>query len=99
MARLSPLFGFLTLFYILQADSGNGAWVEIWRVLLSVGLGVVVTLLGMLHHNSDRRISIIEERYISREEYNVRHLELVEHLKRIETHLEKTDDRIHDGRT
>ena len=95
VARLSPLLGIIILVTILESGPGSGAWDEIWRLFISIGLGSMVTLLGMIYHSIDRRVTVIEEKFLAREEFNIRHQEILDQLRRIETHLEKTDDRIH----
>jgi hypothetical protein len=97
-AWASPLLGILVILSVLESNSG-GSLDEIWRLFMSVGLGILVTLLGALYHNMDRRLTVIESKFIGREEYDRMCKDLVDHLSRIETHLEKTDDRVHIGRT
>jgi hypothetical protein len=96
LAVTSPLLGGLLI--LLAVDSPNGAWNDVFRIVISIVLGVFVTLVGMLYHNLENRIKKIEDFSITRYEFKMSQDPLIAQLGRIEKHLENIDMRAMRGK-
>jgi hypothetical protein len=85
LSFLAPLVGGVTVYSSLQAEiPGSDHWQDVWRVGMSIGLGVFVTLVGMIYKGMDARIKDLEkaanDKFVTIREYDLRHTELVKRL-------------------
>ena len=78
---IAPLIGGLTVYSSLQLDTSGDHWQDVWRVGMSVGLGIFVTLVGMIYRGIDSRIKDLEkvtnDKFVTIREHDQRHAELM----------------------
>lgn len=92
LAQLSPIVALCLIVAALLADD-VGAATDIWRIVISIALGVFVTLAGMIYHNLESRVSRIEEKGIVRTEWQLALNSQQSQMDRIEEHLRAIDNR------
>lgn len=90
LAKIAPVIGVFVFISAIQATGSEvGLWTELWRIGMSIGLGIFVTLVGMIYQNLNKRLEVLEnvarEDMVPRKEYDHRHDDLIDRLKRIET--------------
>ena len=87
LARVSPVVGLVVIFSSVESHEG-GPWTEIWRIALSIALGVFVALVGAIYQNINRRVESFElaakTDFVPRKEYESRHQDLMSRFDRIE---------------
>lgn len=105
LAKISPVIGGFVILSSFQASSSSpGPWVELWRIAMSVALGVFVALVGAIYQNINRRLETVEAtvrtiqreagcNFVSRSEYDGRHNDVVRQLDRIENALMRASER------
>jgi len=95
LAKVAPWVGGLTFFAAIEATGSTDAWTEVWRICMSAGLGIFVTLVGAIYKNMDRRLEALEEAakndFVPRKEYDSRHDDMIRQLDMI--HKAVTDKR------
>jgi len=87
LAKISPIIGGFVIVASLESDGSGGPWTEIWRISMSVALGVFVALVGMIYKNINDRLENMEKRqelYVTLREYDARHADMKTQLDRIE---------------
>jgi len=88
LAKISPVIGGFVILASFESDGGgNSPWTEIWRISMSVALGVFVALVGMIYKNINDRLENMEKRqelYVTLREYDARHEDMKNQLDRIE---------------
>jgi hypothetical protein len=95
LAKAAPLVGGVVIISsIIDSSQQISPWTDVWRVAISVSLGVFITLVGMIYHNMESRTANLEKNCLGRTEYDMRNLDLERHLDRIEKHLEVNDRKI-----
>ena len=86
-AKVAPWVGGTMVLAALEADGRSDLGTEIWRVTLSVILGIFVALAGTIYRDVNRRIAALEaarDGFVPRKEYDERHNDVKESLNRIE---------------
>jgi hypothetical protein len=95
LAKAAPLVGGVVIISsLIDASQQTTPWTDVWRVAISVALGVFITLVGMIYHNMENRVAGLEKNCLGRTEYDMRNIDLERHLDRIEKHLEVNDRKI-----
>lgn len=94
LAKITPYIGGAVIVASIIQTQDSSPLTDLWRVAISVALGVFVTLVGMIYHNMESRVGTVESNYMPRLEYTARSAELDRHLERIEKHLESHDEKI-----
>lgn len=95
LAKAAPLVGGVVIISsIIDASQEGTPWTDVWRIAISISLGVFITLVGMIYHNMENRTANLEKNCLGRTEYDRANLELERHLDRIEKHLELNDRKI-----
>jgi len=94
LAKIAPLLGAFVFVSSIEATTANSTmWSDMWRIGMSVALGVFITLVGMIYQNLNRRLETLEnvarEEMVPRREYDHRHEDLINRLNRIENALVK----------
>lgn len=89
LAKIAPFLGGVVFVSSLEATAKEAdIWVDLWRVGMSVGLGVFVTLVGAIYQNLNKRLERIEiatkNDFVPRQEYDSRHEDVKDQLNRIE---------------
>jgi hypothetical protein len=89
LAKVAPLLGVFVFVSSVEATTAQtSAWTDMWRIGMSVALGVFVTLVGAIYQNLNRRLEAVEtvarQDLVTRREYDGRHSDLVHQLDRIE---------------
>lgn len=95
LAKVAPIVGGIVIISsIIDSGQQSTPWTDIWRVAISVALGIFITLVGMIYHNMENRVAMLEKNCLGRTEYDMRNLDLERHLDRMEKHLEVNDRKI-----
>ncbi len=95
LAKATPYVGaFVIVVSVVESSQSNSPWTDLWRVAISVSLGIFVTLVGMIYHNMETRVSNLERSDLPRLEYEMRHTEVQRQIDRIEKHLEANDRKL-----
>jgi hypothetical protein len=90
LARISPILGGAIILSALLLDSGADAS---WKFIVPIVFGVFVTLVGMLYHQHETRITSLEEETLPRREFDIAHQSVQAEQGRMEKHLEAIDNR------
>ena len=56
ITKMAPLFGGITFIAAVQAQVETSPFVEIWRFTLTLGIGIFVTLCGVIWRDLNRRL-------------------------------------------
>ena len=78
LAKIAPLLGAALIVVSLQAGH-ESTFADIWRIGMSVALGVFVALVGAIYQNLNKRIEALEETkkdFVTFREYDKRHDDL-----------------------
>lgn len=94
LSKIAPVIGGVTIIASLIDTDSSSTWSALWRIAISVSLGVFVALVGMIYHNIESRVSKLEVSSVPEGEYEMRHIDLQKNLERIEKHLEAIDFKI-----
>ena len=70
LSKVTPLVGGFTMWAVIQAQVESSPWVEIWRMLLTLGIGIFVTLCGVIWRDMNRRQEEQEQIQKARHEEN-----------------------------
>src|SRR5208337_2477436 len=91
LAKISPAIGLVVIVASLELDGEAGFWPGVWRISMSIALGVFVTLVGAIYQNLNRRLEAIElsakNDFVPRKEYDSRQQDMIRQLERIENLL------------
>ena len=99
IAFIAPVVGGAVIIASI-IDSPSNADDGVWKTLISMGLGIFITLVGVIYYNMkesqsalERRLTKIEENSISRYEIKLCIDAIDAQLSRIENHLVSIDNR------
>ena len=88
LAKVAPFLGLTMIIAAFQTEGNGSMWLGIWRIVLSVAMGVFVARVGAIYQNLHRRLESREitakNDFVPRREYDARHAELIRQLDRIE---------------
>lgn len=91
LAKLAPVVGLFVFVASVEAG-GSSAWTDVWRVAMSVGLGIFITLVGAIYKNIERRMGEVEAAIrtslLPRAEFEALYENINRALERIENKLE-----------
>lgn len=94
MVKLAPIVGAATVTAAVFQMNAESPWSTLWRLGISILLGVFVTLVGAIYQNLNRRLGSLEgaakSDFVPRVEYDRRHEDLLRQLDRIEDALRRT---------
>jgi hypothetical protein len=87
LAKIAPVVGGVVIVTSFQTNA-SGFMGELWRISMSVALGVFITLVGAIYQNLNRRIESLETAaksdFVSRREYDATKDLMIKQLNRIE---------------
>lgn|ERR1035437_198285 len=90
LARLSPIIGGVVILVALfQSGGGDSSW----KFIIPIIFGVFVTLVGMLYHQHETRITDLEKDTLPRREFDIAHKAVQDEQYRMEKHIEAIDQR------
>lgn len=55
ISKITPVFGGITFVAAVQSEL-NSPWVDVWRLTLTLGIGIFVTLCGVIWRDINRRM-------------------------------------------
>jgi hypothetical protein len=96
LAKIAPGLALLLFISSVEVGETQGAWTDVWRITLSAGLAVFITLVGVIYNDMKKKqrdlednVKDVREKFVPRTEYGLRHDELKDDLKDIKERLDK----------
>ena len=88
LAKIAPFVGLTMIIAAFETEGAGNLWIGVWRIALSVALGIFVALVGAIYQNLSRRLETLEVAaktdFLPRREYDARHGDVIRQLDRIE---------------
>ncbi len=105
LAKIAPGLALLLFISSVEVGETQGAWTDVWRITLSAGLVVFITLVGVIYNDMKKKqrdlednVKDVREKFVPRTEYGLRHDELKGDLKDIKDGAHPSPDRPKTGR-
>lgn len=75
VSKVTPILGGLTFIAALQAQAESSPWVDLWRMGVTLGIGIFVTLCGVIWRDLNRRLDEQNRRQEQQHQENVERMQ------------------------